>query len=390
MAAGCRIRPLPDGARSARGRTASLEKYNVTSQIIGLRFGQAPAPISILDFAMAGRGYTAHEALSASVELARLVDRRGFARYWVAEHHSMPGVTTSSPPMLLARLVGETKRIRLGAGGMMLPNFPPLVVAEQFGLLASFAPGRIDLGVGRAPGTDMTTAAALRRGQIGAEDFPNQLMELLAFLDADFPAGNAYGNRVNAVPGPWQDSENGVPRSFQRPPVWLLGSSGFSAQLAAHLGFPFAFAAHLADENLHLALDLYRSRFRPSAVLDRPYVIVSSGVMAADDEHEAHRQSWAYSHAMMRMSQGKSFVVPTPEEAEAYAYSQQERQIIGMWNAKTMIGTGEQVVEKLNARQTQTGADEMMILNLGHTPAAIHRSTELIANVYGMPEDVGA
>src|SRR5699024_4307840 len=271
MAAGCRIRPLPDGARSARGRTASLEKYTVPSQITGLRFGQAPAPISILDFAMAGRGYTAHEALSASVELARLVDRRGFARYWVAEHHSMPGVTTSSLPMLLARLVGETKRIRLGAGGMMLPNFPPLVVAEQFGLLASFAPGRIDLGVGRAPGTDMTTAAALRRGQIGAEDFPNQIMELLAFLDADFPAGNAYGNRVNAVPGPCQDSENGVPRSFQRPPVWLLGSSGFSAQLAAHLGFPFAFAAHLADENLHLALDLYRSRFRPSAVLDRPY-----------------------------------------------------------------------------------------------------------------------
>lgn len=358
----------------------------MTEFILGSRQGNAPVPLSILDFVMAGRGYTAREALTASVELAKLVDRRGFSRYWVAEHHSMPSVTTSSPPLLLARLVGETKRIRLGAGGMMLPNFPPLVVAEQFGLLASMAPGRIDLGIGRAPGTDMTTAVALRRGQIGAEEFPAQLMELLAFLDADFPAGNPYGSRVNAVPGPWQDRENGLPRSFERPPVWLLGSSGHSAQLAAHLGFPFAFAAHLADENLDQALDLYRSRFRPSAVLDKPYVIVSSGVMAADDEREAQRQSWAYSHAMMRMSQGKSFVVPTPEEAEAYPYTDRERQIIEMWDAKTMIGTAEQVVQKLNSRQMQTLADEMMILNLGHTPSAIYRSTELIADVYGMPE----
>ncbi|MCP1240256.1 LLM class flavin-dependent oxidoreductase [Acetobacter lovaniensis] len=355
------------------------------TSIFGTRHGTAPAPISILDFAMAGRGLTAREAIAASIELAHLVDRRGFARYWVAEHHSSPGVTTSSPPILLARLVSETKRIRLGSGGMMLPNFPPLVVAEQFGLLASMAPGRIDLGIGRAPGTDGTTAMALRRGQIGAEDFPTQLMELLAFLDDSFTAGNPYGDRVHAVPGPWQDAENGVPRSFERPPVWLLGSSGYSAQLAAELGFPFAFAAHLADENLELALDHYRSRFRPSAFLDKPYVIVSSGVMAADDEREAQRQAWAYSHGMMRMSQGKPFVVPTPQEAEAYPYTNRERQIIEMWNAKIMIGNGEQVTAKLNARQKQTQADEMMVLNLGHTPSAIHRSTELIADSYGMP-----
>lgn len=362
----------------------------MSSEIIGRRVGDAPVPMSILDFAMAGQGLAARDALAASVELARLVDRRGFTRYWVAEHHSSPGVTTSSPPMLLARLVGETRRIRLGAGGMMLPNFPPLVVAEQFGLLASMAPGRIDLGIGRAPGTDMATAIALRRGQIGAEDFPNQLMELLAFLDGEIPEGSPYGDSVQAVPGPWQDRENGVPRSFQRPPVWLLGSSGYSAQLAAHLGFPFAFAAHLADQNLDIALDLYRSRFRPSAILDKPYVIVSSGVMAADDEREAQRQSWAYSHAMMRMSQGKSFVVPTPENAEAYSYTQQELQIISMWDAKTMKGVGAQVVEQLNARQKHTGADEMMILNLGHTPTAIHRSVELIADAYDMPEDISA
>ncbi len=354
--------------------------------IVGQRQGVAPFPISILDFAMAGRGLNAREALAASVELARLVDRRGFHRYWVAEHHSMPGVTTSSPAMLLARLVGETRRIRLGAGGMMLPNFPPLVVAEQFGLLASMAPGRIDLGVGRAPGTDMNTAAALRRGQIGAEDFPAQLMELLAFLDDGFPEGHPFQNEVYAVPGPRQDQENGVPRSFERPPIWLLGSSDYSARLAARLGFPFAFAAHLADQNVMMALEVYRREFQSSDVLEQPYVIVSFGVMAADDEQEARRQ--AYSHAMMRMTTRRSFVVPTADEAEAYDYSVTERRIMDMWNAKIMSGTGGQVTEQLNAWQGRVQADELMLLNLGHSPDAIYRSTELIADAYGMPENM--
>lgn len=356
--------------------------------IVGARQGAAPFPISIIDFAMAGRGLTAREALDASIDLARLVDRRGFNRYWVAEHHSMPGVTTSSPAMLLARLAGETKRIRLGAGGMMLPNFPPLVVAEQFGLLASMAPDRIDLGIGRAPGTDMNTAAALRRGQIGAEDFPAQLMELLAFLDDDFPDGHPFKADVYAVPGPRQDHENGIHRSFARPPVWLLGSSDFSARLAAKLGFPFAFAAHLADQNVVMAVDIYRRYFQPSAVLTKPYVMASFGVMAADVEQEAQRQAWAYSHAMMRMSTGRSFVVPTCEEAETYGYSPREGQIMEMWNDKILSGTGAQVMEKLNAWQQRINADELMVLNLGHSPQAIYRSTELIADAFGLPENV--
>lgn len=357
----------------------------MTHSIVAKAQGNAPFPISILDFAMAGRGLNAHEALAASVDLACLADRRGFHRYWVAEHHSMPSVTTSSPAMLLARLVGETQRIRLGSGGMMLPNFPPLVVAEQFGLLASMAPGRIDLGVGRAPGTDMNTAAALRRGQIGAEDFPEQLMELLAFLDDDFPDDHPFKDKVYAVPGPRQDKENGVPRSFQRPPVWLLGSSDYSARLAARLGFPFAFAAHLADQNVFMALEVYRNQFQPSDILDKPYVIASFGVMAADDKQQADRESWAYSHAMMRMTTRRSFVVPTAKEAENYNYSETERRIMDMWDAKTMSGTGEQVVEQLNAWQERIHADELMLLNLGHSPQAIYRSTELIADAYGMP-----
>lgn len=361
----------------------------MSNSIYGTCRSTAPVPISILDFAMAGRGVLASEALAGSIALARLADRRGFTRYWVAEHHAMPGVTTSSPAMLLARLVGETQNIRLGAGGMMLPNIPPLVVAEQFGLLAAFAPGRIDLGIGRAPGTDMTTARALRRGQMGKEDFPAQFEELLHFLEGDFPDGHRYKDSgVYAVPGPVQDRENGVPRLFARPPVWLLGSSDYSARLAAKLGFPFAFAAHLADQNVMAALDIYHRNFQPSSVLDRPYVIASFGVMAADDEVEARRQAWAYSHAMMRMSTSRSFVVPTPEEAEAYGYSPTEERIMHIWNAKIMSGTGQQVVGKLGAWQQRMNADELMILNLGHSQGAIYRSTELIADAWGMPDNI--
>lgn len=358
------------------------------SNIIGTAQGSAPFPISILDFAMAGSGLNAGEAIKASIKLAKLVDRRGFHRYWVAEHHSMPGVTTSSPAMFLARLISETKRIRLGSGGMMLPNFPPLVVAEQFGLLASMAPNRIDLGIGRAPGTDLNTASALRRGQLNAEDFPERLIELLAFLDDDFPEDHPYHKKVYAVPGPRQDKENNVERSFSRPPIWLLGSSDYSARLAARLGFPFAFAAHLADQNIIYALDAYRSQFQPSEVLDRPYVIASFGVMAADTELQSEREAWAYSHAMMRMSTRRSFVVPTVEQAESYPYSPDEKRLSTMWNEKILRGTGQQVVNQLQAWQERIQADELMILNLGHSPDAIYRSTELIADAFGLPQNL--
>ena len=357
--------------------------------IFGTRRGGAPLPLSVLDFAMAGKGVTAHEALSGSIRLARLADKRGFSRYWLAEHHAMPGVTTPSPPLLLARLIGETTHIRLGSGGMMLPNFPPLVVAEQFGLLASLAPGRIDLGEGRAPGTDMATASALRRGDVGEDSFPKQLDELMHFLKGDFPKGHPWQRAaVYAVPGPLQDKENAVQGAYQRPPVWLLGSSDYSARLAAQMGYPFAFAAHLADQNVMMATKIYRQNFRPSAHLDRPYVIASFGVMAAEDEHEARRQAWAYSHAMMRMNTGRSFIIPTPQEAENYACSSGELQLIKMWNAKIMSGTGNQVVDQLTVWQQRIHADEIMLLNLGHSQEAIYRSTELIADAYDMPVNV--
>lgn len=357
-----------------------------TGSIAGTRQGSAPAPLSLLDIVITGRGYSASEALEASLALARLADRRGFARYWVAEHHAMPGVATSSPAVFLARLIGETNRIRLGAGGMMLPNFPPLVIAEQFGLLEALAPGRIDLGLGRAPGTNGPTAQALRRGGIGAEDFPAQVQELLHFLADDFPADDPCHGQVFAVPGPGQDRANGIARTSQLPSVWLLGSSGYSAVLAGKLGRPFAFAAQLAPENLSMAFALYRQHFRPSAVLARPYAMVCLPVLAAEDKNEAYRESRAVAHSMMRMMQQQSYLIPSPAEVEAYRYDAQERRTLEAWHSKTLFGTPAQVVAKINHYQAAAQADEVMLVNLGHSPAAIYRSAELLADAYHLPD----
>ncbi|RBL85743.1 alkanal monooxygenase, partial [Streptomyces cavourensis] len=258
----------------------------------GTAAGTAPVPLSVLDLVTVGQGRTATQALRTGVEIAKLTEARGFHRYWVAEHHSMPGVASSSPAVLLAHIAAHTDRIRLGSGGVMLPNHAPLVIAEQFGTLEAMAPGRIDLGLGRAPGTDGATAAALRRSDRlneGADDFPQQLSELIRFLDDDFPDGHPYA-RIHAVPGPVQATAPGGVQSAHRPPVWLLGSSGFSARLAGTLGLPFAFAHHFSARNTIPALDLYRSSFRPSAVLDAPYALIGVSALAADEEAEARRQ----------------------------------------------------------------------------------------------------
>lgn len=350
-----------------------------------IKQGDAPVPLSILDVATTGKRYSAAQALNNSIELARFADQRGFARYWVAEHHSMPAVSTSSPAMLLSRLIGETKQIRLGSGGMMLSNFPPLVVAEQFGMLQAMAPGRIDLGIGRAPGTNGPTAPALRRDSIGAEDFPDQLTELLHFLEDDFPVGHPFKDGVFAVPGPRQDRENGIPRSFESPSVWLLGSSGYSAQLAGKLGLPFAFAAQLAPENMLFAFELYKKNFKPSKVLDRPYTIACFSVFAADNEEEAKIQTHSFSHSMLRMMSGKSYVIPCPEELKTYFYSDSERHVLESWNQKMIYGTADQVVSRLNEFQKISGANELMIANLGYSPEGILHSAKLIADAYNMP-----
>ncbi|MDQ8707384.1 LLM class flavin-dependent oxidoreductase [Streptomyces sp. LHD-70] len=350
--------------------------------------GEAPVPLSVLDLATVGAGHTATHALRTGADIARLAESRGFHRYWVAEHHSMPGVASSSPAVILAHLAAHTSRIRLGSGGVMLPNHAPLVIAEQFGTLEALAPGRVDLGLGRAPGTDGATAAALRRTDRlneGADDFPEQLAELTRFLDDDFPEGHPYA-RIHAVPGPVQATAPGGVQSTDRPAIWLLGSSGFSARLAGVLGLPFAFAHHFSAQNTVPALDLYRESFRPSAVLSAPYALIGVAALAADDEREARRQVLTGALSMLRLRTGRPGLVPTPEEAEAYDYSPMEREFVDGWLKNVVHGTPDEVRTGLDDLQKRTGADELMITANAHGGDARVRSYELIADAYRLPK----
>ncbi|WP_329117685.1 LLM class flavin-dependent oxidoreductase [Streptomyces sp. NBC_01465] len=349
--------------------------------IKGTALGDAPVPLSVLDLVTVGAGRTATQAIRTGVDIARLAESRGYHRHWVAEHHSMPGVASSSPAVLLAHLAAHTTRIRLGSGGVMLPNHAPLVIAEQFGTVEAMAPGRVDLGLGRAPGTDGATAAALRRSDNlleGADEFPQQLSELTRFLDDDFPDGHPY-SRIHAVPGPVQGPTG-------RPPIWLLGSSGFSARLAGTLGLPFAFAHHFSAQNTVPALDLYRDSFRPSAVLDAPYALIGVSALAADDEKEAHRQVLTGALSMIRLRTGRPGLIPTPEEAAAYTFSAMEQEFADSWLSNVIKGTADEVRSGLDDLQKRTGADELMITANAHGGDVRLRSYELIADAYNLPK----
>ncbi|MCE7078952.1 LLM class flavin-dependent oxidoreductase [Streptomyces sp. ST2-7A] len=354
----------------------------------GRAAGNAPLPLSLLELATVGEGITPERALLDAVEAARVAEASGYHRLWVAEHHGMPGVASSSPAVLLAHLVAHTSRIRLGSGGVMLPNHAPLLIAEQFGTLEALAPGRIDLGLGRAPGTDGLTAAALRgpnRLHEGAEDFPRQLAELVAFLDGDPPPvpGARPDARVHAVPGP----VTGAPA---RPPVWLLGSSGYSAELAGRLGLPFAFAHHFAARHTGPALELYRASFRPSAVLDAPYAMIAVSALAGEDEGEVRRQVMTGALAMLRLRGGRPGPVPTPNEAEDHPYTPLERQVVDSRLAETVHGTPDAVREGLDSLVAATGADELMITTMVHGARARLRGYALLARAYGLPGAEGA
>ncbi|MFH8619123.1 LLM class flavin-dependent oxidoreductase [Streptomyces sp. NPDC017979] len=347
----------------------------------GTAHGAAPVPLSVLDLVTVGEGRTAGDALRTSVSLSRLAEARGFHRHWVAEHHSMPGVASTSPAVILAHLAAHTSTIRLGSGGVMLPNHAPLVIAEQFGTLEALAPGRVDLGLGRAPGTDGATAAALRRtarpGE-GAEDFPQQLAELTRFLDDDFPDGHPYA-RIHAVPGPVQGPTG-------RPPVWLLGSSGFSARLAGALGLPFAFAHHFSAQNTVPALELYRQSFRPSAVLDAPYALIGVAALASQDEAQARREVLTGALAMLQLRTGRPGLMPTPERAGAHRFTAAEQDFVDGWLTNIVHGTPDAVRDGLDSLQKRTGADELMITANVHGDEVRLRSYELIADAYGLPE----
>jgi len=325
--------------------------------------------LSVLDLSPVGEGSSPAEALRNSIELAQHVERLGFVRYWVAEHHNMPGIASSSPAVLLAHAASATSTIRIGSGGVMLPNHAPLVVAEQFGMLEALHPGRVDLGIGRAPGTDQLTARALRRtgALFSEEEFPAQLVELLGYFTGDFPAGHPYA-RITATPG----------LGYQ-PALWLLGSSDYSAQVAGLLGMPFSFAHHFASDNTLAAVQAYRASFRPSDALAEPYVMLGVAVICAETEEEAQWLAGPSRLAFARLRTGRPGRYPTPEEAAAHEFTPMEQEIIRSWTVSSVVGTPEQVRAALDQLTARTGADELMITTMVHGHRDRLRSYELVA-----------
>lgn len=330
--------------------------------------------LSVLDLAPVGRGYTPADALAASLRLAQEAERLGYQRFWVAEHHNMPGIASSSPPVLIAHLAAGTSTLRLGSGGLMLPNHSPLAVAEQFGMLEALHPGRIDLGLGRAPGTDQITAAALRRTYRSdpGDDFPRELGELIGYFNDSLPEGHRF-QRIHATPA----------RGYQ-PDIWLLGSSDYSAILAGQLGLPFSFAHHFAGDNTEAAVAAYRRAFKPSARLETPYVMLGVNVVCAPTDEEAEYLAGPGALAIALLRQGKADVYPTPEEAAAYEYTPLEREIVRGWTKNHVIGDPTTVRRGLEELVARTGADELMVTTMAHSPDDRIRSLQLIADTMAL------
>lgn len=331
-------------------------------------------PLSVLDLSPVPTGHTAGDALRSSIDLARDVEAWGYRRMWVAEHHNMPGVASAVPAVLIAHLATATTRLRVGSGGVMLPNHAPLAVAEAFGMLESLHPGRIDLGIGRAPGTDQLTASALRRvvGAGDADDFPQRFAELRAFFADEFPADHPY-RQVHAIPA-----------LGAQPALWLLGSSGYSAQVAGLLGLPFAFAHHFSAGNTLPALELYRSSFRPSEALGEPCVIVGAAVVCADSEDQARWLHGSSRLSMLRLRTGRPSTLPDPAEAARHVYTPADQQIVEAATGSHIVGDPDQVAAGLGSLAERTGADELMLTTAVHDPAGRTRSFELVAQAWGL------
>ncbi|MDO5507736.1 MAG: LLM class flavin-dependent oxidoreductase [Corynebacterium casei] len=345
--------------------------------------GSAPFTLSVLDNALTSVGTTAQEGLQGVIDLARLADKRGYHRFWMSEHHAMPAASTSSPQMMVSRLIPETSNIRLGAGGVMLPNHSSLMVAEQFGMLEALAPGRIDLGLGRAPGTDGATADALRRHQRANENFPQQVLELFGFMEANFPEGHRYEN-VHAVPGPWQAEINRVPGTVGLPEYWILGSSNFSASLAGQLGRPYAFALQFGDADVDSAFKIYRENFQPSGIIDKPHTLVSVPTIVGEGAAAIRKDALSNAMAMLEMFKRKPYAFYPPEEIEAYEANLHEAQVIESYVRGGFNGTPAQVAEQLEALHERTGVDEIMLVVNGFTRESMLNTVDKLADHYGM------
>ena len=360
--------PLPPASPRRHGRTSRFALFGPVVDDSALTFGPRAVPLSVLDLAPVPDGGTAGDALRATIDLARHAERLGYHRYWVAEHHNMPGIASSAPPVLIGHIADATTTMRVGSGGVMLPNHVSLVVAEQFGMLEALHPGRIDLGIGRAPGTDQVTAAALRRSPEGlsADDFPEQLMDLLGFFTGRWPENHPFA-QITAMPG-----------RGNLPAMWLLGSSGYSAQVAGLLGLPFAFAHHFSAVNTLPALALYRQHFRPSEVLDRPYAMVAAAVICAETDERARFLAGSGALSFLRL-RGRPGPMPSPEEAAAYPYTELERAFVEDRQATQVVGAPQTVQRGIADLIEATAADELMITTMVFDPADRLSSFERVA-----------
>src|SRR6266481_8689248 len=325
-------------------------------------------PLSVLDLSPITEGSDAGQALRNSLDLARHVEALGYRRFWMAEHHNLPGIASAATAVALAHVAAGTKNIRVGAGGIMLPNHAPLLIAEQFGTLAALHPGRVDLGLGRAPGSDQVTARAVRRALLGNEEsFPSEVVELMSYFQPAQP-----GQAVQAVPGAGLDV-----------PIWILGSSTFGAQVAAYLGLPFAFASHFAPAMMMQAIAIYRERFRPSAQLATPNVMLGVTVVAAESDEEARFLFSSLQQSTLNNRTGRRGRVPPPVADFDARLDPHARAILADSQACAIVGGSDTVRRGLDDFIGQTGADELMVTANIFDHAKRKRSFEIVAQVHG-------
>jgi luciferase family oxidoreductase group 1 len=329
-------------------------------------------PLSVLDLSPVATGMSGAQALRNTLDLARLCDGLGYTRYWVAEHHNMPAIASSAPDIMIGQIAAVTSRMRIGSGGVMLPNHAPLMVAERFKILEALFPGRIDLGLGRAPGTDPATSYALRRRQgINEEDdFLERFQELMLLETRGFPAGHPFHN-VRAMPA-----------DVALPPIYLLGSSDYSAQLAGQIGAAFAFAHHFATFPAGEAMTLYRDSFKPSVSHDKPLAILGTQVMVADTDAEAERLALTFDLNTVRRAKGEMLPLASPDEAAAFDYTPVDRARIAQGRNRIAVGSLATVRAKLMPLIEETKADELMVTSMIFDHTARRRSYELLAQAF--------
>jgi len=329
-------------------------------------------PLSILDLSPVAAGSSGALSLRNSVDLARLADDLGYTRYWVAEHHNLPSIASSAPDIMIGQIAAATTHMRVGSGGVMLPNHAPLMVAERFKVLEALFPGRIDLGLGRAPGTDPVTSYALRRRQDagGDDDFLQRFQELILFDSGGFPEGHPFR------------SVRAMPEDVALPPIWLLGSSGYSAQLAAMVGAGYSFAHHFADHDPVEAMLSYRDQFKSSAARATPYAILACAAVCADSDAEAERLATTIDLNFVRRRRGEYLPLESPEDAAAYPYSPAKRALVARNRARLFVGSKATVLQRLAPMIAATKADEVMITTMIYDHAARRRSYELLAEAF--------